>query len=162
MTRAHPGHPDRRRPGRRHRPPGRPTGSRSTTSCAAGWPRSATVVDRRRRPGRGRPRLVAAGHRLGRRRAGPGPARGGGPAHRHRPGGRRCSPLCHEARVPVTPAGGRSGVCGASVPLFGGVALDLCGLAGIGDVDTDVAGGRPAGRHLRPRRGVGPAGRLRR
>ena len=45
--------------------------------------------------------------------------------------------LCHEARVPVTPAGGRSGVCGASVPVFGGVALDLCGLAGIGDVDTD-------------------------
>ena len=40
--------------------------------------------------------------------------------------------LCHEARVPVTPAGGRSGVCGASIPLFGGVALDLCGLAGIG------------------------------
>ncbi len=45
--------------------------------------------------------------------------------------------LCHRARVPVTPAGGRSGVCGASVPLFGGVALDLCGLAGIGAVDTD-------------------------
>jgi alkyldihydroxyacetonephosphate synthase len=43
--------------------------------------------------------------------------------------------LCDAARVPVTPAGGRSGVCGASVPLFGGVALDLCGLAGIGDVD---------------------------
>ncbi len=45
--------------------------------------------------------------------------------------------LCHRARVPVTPAGGRSGVCGASVPLFGGVALDLCGLAGIGAVDAD-------------------------
>lgn len=44
--------------------------------------------------------------------------------------------LCHEARVPVTPAGGRSGVCGASVPVFGGVALDLCGLAGIGEVDS--------------------------
>jgi alkyldihydroxyacetonephosphate synthase len=44
--------------------------------------------------------------------------------------------LCHEARVPVTAAGGRSGVCGASVPLFGGVALDLCGLAGVGDVDS--------------------------
>ena len=43
--------------------------------------------------------------------------------------------LCNDARVPVTPAGGRSGVCGASIPLFGGVALDLCGLAGIGDVD---------------------------
>ena len=45
--------------------------------------------------------------------------------------------LCHEARVPVTPAGGRSGVCGASVPLFGGVALDLCGLGGIDDVDEE-------------------------
>ena len=43
--------------------------------------------------------------------------------------------LCDTAGVPVTPAGGRSGVCGASIPLFGGVALDLCGLAGIGDVD---------------------------
>jgi len=54
--------------------------------------------------------------------------------------------LCDEARVPVTPAGGRSGVCGASIPLFGGVALDLCGLAGIGDVDetslvADLAAG---------------------
>jgi alkyldihydroxyacetonephosphate synthase len=43
--------------------------------------------------------------------------------------------LCHEARVPVTAAGGRSGVCGASVPVFGGVSLDMCGLAGIGAVD---------------------------
>ena len=45
--------------------------------------------------------------------------------------------LCHHAHVPVTAAGGRSGVCGASVPLFGGVALDLCGLAGFGEVDAD-------------------------
>ncbi len=44
--------------------------------------------------------------------------------------------ICNQARVPVTPAGGRSGVCGASVPLFGGVALDMCGLAGIVDVDA--------------------------
>ena len=43
---------------------------------------------------------------------------------------------CNEAGVPVTPAGGRSGVCGASVPLHGGVALDCCGLAGVSDVDT--------------------------
>lgn len=42
---------------------------------------------------------------------------------------------CHEARVPVTAAAGRSGVCGASVPLHGGVVLDLCGLAGVVDVD---------------------------
>jgi alkyldihydroxyacetonephosphate synthase len=44
--------------------------------------------------------------------------------------------VCNEARVPVTPAAGRSGVCGASVPLHGGVVLDLCGLAGIVDVDA--------------------------
>jgi alkyldihydroxyacetonephosphate synthase len=43
---------------------------------------------------------------------------------------------CHDARVPVTAVAGRSGVCGASVPLFGGVALDLCGLAGVVDIDT--------------------------
>ncbi|MGO8873198.1 MAG: FAD-binding oxidoreductase [Acidimicrobiales bacterium] len=45
--------------------------------------------------------------------------------------------LCDEARVPVTAAGGRSGVCGASVPLFGGVALDMCGLDGIASVDRE-------------------------
>src|SRR5207244_9283774 len=43
--------------------------------------------------------------------------------------------VCDEARVPVTTAAGRSGVCGASVPVHGGVVLDLCGLAGIVDVD---------------------------
>jgi alkyldihydroxyacetonephosphate synthase len=43
---------------------------------------------------------------------------------------------CHDGRVPVTAVAGRSGVCGSSVPLFGGVSLDLCGLAGIVDVDT--------------------------
>jgi alkyldihydroxyacetonephosphate synthase len=44
--------------------------------------------------------------------------------------------VCHDARVPVTAVAGRSGVCGASVPVFGGVSLDMCGLAGIVDVDT--------------------------
>ena len=43
--------------------------------------------------------------------------------------------VCHDATVPVTAAAGRSGVCGASVPVFGGVVLDLCGLDGIRDVD---------------------------
>jgi alkyldihydroxyacetonephosphate synthase len=43
--------------------------------------------------------------------------------------------ICNDARVPVTAAAGRSGVCGASVPLFGGVVLDLCGLSGIVAVD---------------------------
>jgi len=54
--------------------------------------------------------------------------------------------LCSAARVPVTPAGGRSGVCGGAVPLLGGVALDLTGLAGVRAVDetslvADVAAG---------------------
>ncbi|MEJ7800671.1 MAG: FAD-binding oxidoreductase [Ilumatobacter sp.] len=43
------------------------------------------------------------------------------------------------AGVPVTAAAGRSGVCGASVPVFGGVLLDLTGLDRIGDVD-EVSG----------------------
>ena len=43
--------------------------------------------------------------------------------------------LCNEARIPVTAAAGRSGVCGASVPVFGGVLLDLTGLRGIVGVD---------------------------
>jgi alkyldihydroxyacetonephosphate synthase len=41
-----------------------------------------------------------------------------------------------EARVPITATGGRSGVCGASVPAFGGVVLDLTGLDRIGEVDA--------------------------
>jgi alkyldihydroxyacetonephosphate synthase len=44
--------------------------------------------------------------------------------------------LCDAARVPVTPAGGRSGVCGASVPVFGGVLLDLTGLDRLRAVDA--------------------------
>jgi alkyldihydroxyacetonephosphate synthase len=37
----------------------------------------------------------------------------------------------------VTAAAGRSGVCGASVPAFGGVLLDLTAIAGIRGVDRD-------------------------
>ncbi len=44
--------------------------------------------------------------------------------------------VCDGARIPVTVAAGRSGVCGASVPVHGGVVLDLCGLHGIVDVDA--------------------------
>jgi alkyldihydroxyacetonephosphate synthase len=43
--------------------------------------------------------------------------------------------VCAEAKVPVTVAAGRSGVCGASIPVHGGVVLDLCGLEGIVEVD---------------------------
>jgi len=42
---------------------------------------------------------------------------------------------CNEAVVPVTTCAGRSGVCGASIPVFGGVALDMTGMAGIVEVD---------------------------
>ncbi|HLN06845.1 MAG TPA: FAD-binding oxidoreductase [Acidimicrobiales bacterium] len=38
---------------------------------------------------------------------------------------------CNEARVPVTATGGRSGVCGGTIPVFGGVSLDCCGLEGV-------------------------------
>ncbi len=41
----------------------------------------------------------------------------------------------NDAGVPVTAAGGRSGVCGASVPAFGGVVLDLTGLDRLLGVD---------------------------
>ncbi len=44
--------------------------------------------------------------------------------------------LCNEARVPVTPAGGRSSVVGGTVPVHGGVLLDLTALSGIGEVDA--------------------------
>jgi alkyldihydroxyacetonephosphate synthase len=43
--------------------------------------------------------------------------------------------VCNDAGVPVTPSAGRSGVCGGSLPVFGGVTLDLVGMAGIIDVD---------------------------
>ncbi|MGO9872399.1 MAG: FAD-binding oxidoreductase [Acidimicrobiia bacterium] len=43
--------------------------------------------------------------------------------------------LCNDTGVPVTAAAGRSGVCGASVPVFGGVLLDVTAIAGIVDVD---------------------------
>lgn len=47
--------------------------------------------------------------------------------------------VCNEEVVPVTAAGGRSGVCAASVPVHGGVVLDMCGLAGIVEVhDEDL------------------------
>ncbi|MCU4184077.1 FAD-binding oxidoreductase [Acidiferrimicrobium sp. IK] len=65
-------------------------------------------------------------------KAGTAPARAGAVA---RPGsaGEVAAVLavCNDAQVPVTVAAGRSGVCGASVPVFGGVVLDLTGLSGI-------------------------------
>jgi alkyldihydroxyacetonephosphate synthase len=46
-----------------------------------------------------------------------------------------CVRLAAEHRVPLTPAAGRSGVCGGAVPVAGGAALDLTALAGVVDVD---------------------------
>src|SRR4051812_45560788 len=43
--------------------------------------------------------------------------------------------VCDGAHVPVTTVAGRSGVTGAGIPLFGGVALDLTSMTGIVSVD---------------------------
>ena len=45
--------------------------------------------------------------------------------------------LCAQHGVPVTCAGGRSGVGGAAIPLRGGVVLDTTALAGIISVDDE-------------------------
>jgi alkyldihydroxyacetonephosphate synthase len=45
--------------------------------------------------------------------------------------------VCHAHRIPVTPAGGRSSVVGGTVPVHGGVLLDLTGLQGIVAVDEE-------------------------
>ncbi len=47
--------------------------------------------------------------------------------------------VCNNSRLPLTVTGGRSGVCGAAAPVFGGVVLDATALRGIVDVD-DVSG----------------------
>lgn len=43
---------------------------------------------------------------------------------------------CAANDIPVTVAGGRSGVCGASVPLHGGVVADMTAMAGVVDIDV--------------------------
>jgi alkyldihydroxyacetonephosphate synthase len=42
---------------------------------------------------------------------------------------------CNEASIPVTPVAGRSGVCGGSIPVHGGVSLDLTAMAGLANMD---------------------------
>ncbi len=44
--------------------------------------------------------------------------------------------ICAKHGVPVTVVAGRSGVCGGAVPAYGGLALDLVGLAGVEEVDV--------------------------
>src|ERR1700689_3859139 len=121
----------------------------STTTCAADWPRCArrsrTGTTTGPRPGRTGGRWASAGRPPARwRRAGGGAPAGRGaarPAVVARPADTAqvaaVLSLCDRSQVPVTAAGGRSGVCGGSVPLFGGVALDLCALRGIGEVDSE-------------------------
>lgn len=43
---------------------------------------------------------------------------------------------CNTHSIAVTPSGGRSGVCGAAIPLRGGVALDMSLMQGVGPIDT--------------------------
>lgn len=45
--------------------------------------------------------------------------------------------LANDARIPVTAAGGRSGVLGNSLPVFGGVVMDLTAFSGITDLRED-------------------------
>jgi alkyldihydroxyacetonephosphate synthase len=57
---------------------------------------------------------------------------------------------CADSLVPVTATGGRSGVCGGAVPLFGGVALDCTSLLGAIRVDeTSLVAEVPAGTNGR-------------
>ena len=44
---------------------------------------------------------------------------------------------CNTHSIPVTAAGGRSGVCGASTPVHGGVLLDTTAMRGVAMVDDD-------------------------
>ncbi len=46
--------------------------------------------------------------------------------------------LCSEHRIPLTTSGGRSGVCGAAVPVFGGIVLDTTSLSGLLGVDDEA------------------------
>ncbi len=45
--------------------------------------------------------------------------------------------LCNEARIPVTPRGGATGLCGGAVPIYGGVVLSLEKMKKIIEVDTN-------------------------
>ncbi len=62
---------------------------------------------------------------------------------------------CSIARVPLTVAGGRSGVCGAAIPVFGGVVLDTTALVGVGVGRSSLRHRRGLGRHVRPRSRTG-------
>jgi FAD/FMN-containing dehydrogenase len=46
--------------------------------------------------------------------------------------------LCAAHGVPVTPQGGLTGLCGASIPIAGGVALSMERMVGIEEIDPDA------------------------
>ena len=155
---AHAGHAHRRRAPARSPTASRPGRSTSRRPCSSASPPSgADVVTDDDGPGRGRPGLVAPGHRLGRRGR---RARNGRPSWCARARRRRwppSSPPATRPRVPVTAMAGRSGVCGGSIPVHGGVSLDLTGARRRRSRRRGVADGRRARRHLRSR----PRGRAR-
>jgi alkyldihydroxyacetonephosphate synthase len=64
------------------------------------------------------------------------PGRRGRAADDDRAGRARVVQVCNNARLPLTVTGGRSGVCGAAAPVFGGVVLDATALCGIVEVDA--------------------------
>ena len=43
--------------------------------------------------------------------------------------------ICNQYRIPLTVAAGRSGVGGSSIPVFGGIVVDMTAMRGIVDVD---------------------------
>ena len=136
----------------RARPPaGRPRW-RCRTSCSPTL-RDIAPVDRGRAGGRRRqPRLVAAGACTGRStvRCRRGPAVVVRPERPTQVAADRAAPAPRPA-CPVTTAGGRSGVCGASVPVLGGVVLDIDGAGRDRRRRRRVRRRRGAGRHVRSR-----------
>ena len=49
----------------------------------------------------------------------------------------RVARLCNDHEVPLTVVGGRSGVCGAAIPVFGGVVLSTHRMSSLGEVDSE-------------------------
>ena len=98
---------------------------RRSSSLAAICP-----IDRRgRRRRRGQPRLVAAGDDLGPRRRGRRPGRRGRVAHRRADrGGRGAGGVQRGPASRSRPPPGAAACAARSVPVHGGVVLDLCGL----------------------------------
>ena len=89
---------------------------------------------------RRQPRLVAAGAALGARRTGAATGRGARPPGRHDAGVAAVLAAVRRGRRAGHAAGGRSGVCGATVPVFGGVLLDLTAARSGSATSTPISG----------------------